>query len=821
MDVGSSIKNISLIQVNHINYSKNEIAFQKDKSIYDILLQPSYTELPKVSVKSEPFITKRNDTISYSVKKFSLDSDITIGDVLKKMPGITIGQNGEISYNGIAINKFYIDGKDLLENRYNIAETVIPHNLVNLVQVYENHQPINLLRGKEDTYRPALNLVLDSSAKNKLIGTSTVKIGTPNPPTNNSALDINTMAFRKEIQFLNSARYDATGQDLMRETTEHTNDKTDTYLKKDLSPLVGIQNIPPVNIEPNRLTFNKSELLNVNFLYSITENQSLRTKAYLLHERSKMDYESMQKVQLGIDSSIQFIENQNIKDEHLEYFINPNYINNGKKIYLDDNLIVQGYKKDYNASLEDHTLYTRKQKLTDNFIKIENNFTIFRNINKNIILKASNKTGYSYLPEKLNINPFLSLSDSIQNINSNLFQPLTQKTFYNISNIGMKLNIGEFLFSLDNGYKVQSNRYLSDIYIDSNNHDIKSDIYTNNKLEWSFFQSYVQNNISYKIKNLSISASVPFYFSQYESTTNGAKDRIRPTTFSPSFDLRLKLASSSALTFNIGKDYAFGAPQTMLPSFFQNYRTLRINSAPLQESKIKNVSLGYSYKEPINGCSAGVTLSALKTTSSIIQNTTYLPSGLVTIEQLPTENNSRELMMMAFFDKYFFNSKTSLKFNFMSNIHKEQIMQNSIINDLKTINSSVRIDLSSKVYSFLEINNSLSINASKSMILATNESIYGLSNKTDFFFSVNKQFQLGYSMNYQDIINRGNHNDIFINDFFLGGMLGASKNKFSIGVSNFLNKKQYIYSQLNGNNLYMGTYQLRPRSLYLKFFFYL
>lgn len=60
-------------------------------------------------------IREAGDTLIYTVSAFADVQDKTIGDVLQKMPGIDVSATGKISYNGVSINKFYIEGRDLLE----------------------------------------------------------------------------------------------------------------------------------------------------------------------------------------------------------------------------------------------------------------------------------------------------------------------------------------------------------------------------------------------------------------------------------------------------------------------------------------------------------------------------------------------------------------------------------------------------------------------------------------------------------------------------------------------------------------------------------
>ncbi|NHW60290.1 hypothetical protein HA378_34530, partial [Escherichia coli] len=72
------------------------------------------TEIKEVKLKTR-MITKKGDTISYDLKAFESKNDRTLADVLKKIPGIEVNKDGTVLYQGEAINKFYVNGKDLME----------------------------------------------------------------------------------------------------------------------------------------------------------------------------------------------------------------------------------------------------------------------------------------------------------------------------------------------------------------------------------------------------------------------------------------------------------------------------------------------------------------------------------------------------------------------------------------------------------------------------------------------------------------------------------------------------------------------------------
>ena len=99
-------------------------------------------KIREVTVKAPP-VERRSDTLSYTVSKYADVADRSIGDVLRKMPGIEVSKAGEVKYNGKTINKFYIEGLDMLGGRYGIATNNIQAKDIARVEVYENHQPID------------------------------------------------------------------------------------------------------------------------------------------------------------------------------------------------------------------------------------------------------------------------------------------------------------------------------------------------------------------------------------------------------------------------------------------------------------------------------------------------------------------------------------------------------------------------------------------------------------------------------------------------------------------------------------------------------
>ena len=133
------------IHVSMIGLKSYSAPLDKDFSHLDIRMEDGTLQLKEVVVEAGR-IRESNDTITYRVSGFAEKQDRTIGDVLRRMPGIDVSVNGNIKYQGEDINKFYIEGNDLLGGKYGIATNGISHEDIGAVEIMENHQPFQVLR---------------------------------------------------------------------------------------------------------------------------------------------------------------------------------------------------------------------------------------------------------------------------------------------------------------------------------------------------------------------------------------------------------------------------------------------------------------------------------------------------------------------------------------------------------------------------------------------------------------------------------------------------------------------------------------------------
>ena len=63
---------------------------------------------------SAPAIIQRGDTLKFNISAFVGKGDVSLEDALRKVPGITVSNDGTIKYNGKSISNFYVEGLEMM-----------------------------------------------------------------------------------------------------------------------------------------------------------------------------------------------------------------------------------------------------------------------------------------------------------------------------------------------------------------------------------------------------------------------------------------------------------------------------------------------------------------------------------------------------------------------------------------------------------------------------------------------------------------------------------------------------------------------------------
>ena len=133
----------------------------------DIILSESRQSLSEVELTYEMPVKIVGDTIVYNTESFITGKEKKLEDVLKKLPGIDIDDNGEIEVEGKKVEKVLVEGKEFFDGDSKLATQNIPATAIDKVQVLKNYNEVAGMRGvtnNEDNI--AINIKL-KSGKNR------------------------------------------------------------------------------------------------------------------------------------------------------------------------------------------------------------------------------------------------------------------------------------------------------------------------------------------------------------------------------------------------------------------------------------------------------------------------------------------------------------------------------------------------------------------------------------------------------------------------------------------------------------------------------
>ena len=172
------------IQVSYIGLKTSEdLVTTKEADITkDFILLPD-TSLDAVELAYEMPVTIKGDTLVYNADSFKNGSERKLEDVLEKLPGVEINEDGQIEVEGKTVSKIMVEGKDFFDGDTKLATKNIPSNAVDKVQVLRNYAEVGQLRSVTNNQdNVAINIKLKEGKKNFWFGDVTAGAGTAPSP---------------------------------------------------------------------------------------------------------------------------------------------------------------------------------------------------------------------------------------------------------------------------------------------------------------------------------------------------------------------------------------------------------------------------------------------------------------------------------------------------------------------------------------------------------------------------------------------------------------------------------------------------------------
>ncbi|MGE8527320.1 TonB-dependent receptor [Chryseobacterium rhizosphaerae] len=792
-------------------------------------MQSEATEIKEVQLKTK-MITARGDTISYDLKAFNSKNDRTLADVMKKIPGIEVNKDGTILYQGNAINKFYVNGKDLMEGGYGTINNSLPKDAVQKVEVLENHQPVKILQDKVPSDQAAINIKLKNSVT--MTGRGEVGTGFGDPWLWN--IKLTPMFFGQKSQWVVNYKTNNMGEQVENEGNilAFGSGWEGRRINAAQNNWLSVENASVPDLPVKRYLMNSVHYLSANYLTNIDKKKEWELKANANYTNNAVERES----------------NSTTTDIQQGTKYNTKFLNNF-----------------YTDKVKGELIFTKNAK--KGFFKNTTTFSQFWNADR-AVAERNDKTGYRLGNEALE-SPTSSFQNSLSTIIPWKEKMINFKSFINYQNDRQTLEIspanylqfpykepGSTDFSTINftpgstalqtfkiktldtshsaniSFSTKGWTFTPQIGIDfstdklttnfdgstvDNSPDFNSLAYEND-LKFTKINPNASVGVNYKSEAWSLFANFPVNFNNIkaEDAFRNVSKSLNKTTFTPNIFAQYSFASffKASLSGNISNN--FGDIQTAYAGYILTspggFNVMNPKN-PIPQTTTKNAGARLEYRNPLNNIffNVGYRLSDAK--NNLLASSAVNELGFSVIEYIESENKRTSNSYYAEIGKYFPKFKTNASLTYNNTNSKSQSRRND--QDINTTNdgNTLGFKLNNTYFSWMSVD----FNMTKSWNKQSNGIIQNDLGKTEgythnlnvFFYPI-ENHTIGF---YWDQINSKLGQTKLNNGFFdVSYQFSWAKKKvdFELKWMNIGDRKVFERINVGDATITQTTMQLRP-----------
>ena len=584
-------KSAQAIQFSKMGFGTKKIPLEEFKNGATYILENKTFELKEVKVTPDKAF-QRGDTTTYLVSAYMQKQDRSIADVLKKIPGIEVRQDGQISVDGKAINKFYIEGMDLLGGKYSLASENIDVQKVSRVQVLHNHQPVRVLRDVNFSEQAALNIVLKDDARNVWQGVVEASGGHTLQGDGSWIRDGRSLAmfFARKMQSISMLKTNNNGKDISREVSDLANENTEF---DDGAQLFNISLTDPL-LDQQRYTFNNTNLLATNWLFKPNKDTDLRFQADALFDKTNQNMSRSTTFIDAVPDGITITEEQSAFSKRNEWKGELLYKLNSDKAFVSNSL--RGYV-DFNYSRGLSILNGKevRQNVEPRKRYIDDNLRVIKKLPNNHSISFTTRLHYGYLPGKLLLQDGNSERLGIHNLLWNASSYFRHKLagIYLTWRIGAEYN--DQRQNIDNPMTKATDQYQR-------------------------FDVWLAPSVSYKSQSFSIMATGRT--SLVNRRLHGMKRW--QTVFQPTLMMEYKLNGYVSTNLNYVNAWSpFALSQSSDLPLYTDYMSLTQGVGVLMNSRNQMVMHSWRYSNPVRGLTGSVDFTYNHTIGIPLYNSSY------------------------------------------------------------------------------------------------------------------------------------------------------------------------------------------------------
>lgn len=571
------------LEVTMMSFSKQSLKLDSVSFPLTVYMEAGATQLKEVTVKADR-IREQGDTITYNVGSFAQSQDRSIGDVLRRMPGIDVSQSGKIQYQGEDINKFYIEGSDLLGGKYGIATNGISHDDVGAVEVMENHQPMQVLSDISFSDKAAINLKLKNEAKATWSFHGDAGGGWSWQPE--GAIwdgELFAMAAMPGFQNITTFRTNNTGEDLSASNTDFFADRRGTGLSQYIS--VGLPGVP--SLDSKRTLFNRSFLVSTNNLWKLGRGEF---KANIDYSFNRVTAEASNITTYFLDEGNRVITENRDGTEHT-HSLSGKFIYelNQKTAFINNTLQTNIDWNDITLRTTGSIPNTQTADLPDYYVS--NRFKMIQRFKDKHLVTFQSVNEWESLPQTLRVSGERSGESG-----EVFLQSVKDHAFLTHESAAYAFSLKGITISLEGGIKGYWRSMNSELP------DLPQELpgLTENIIHTNSFTVYATPKLEYWVHRVNLSLNLPLSYAHYSFDKAIAnRDEIY---FSPTMSLNWKPNNrfSGTVRGSVGR-----SPMNLNlihPGLIMtNYRTLKSGVDNFYNSTSQSVSANFQYKHTRHG----------------------------------------------------------------------------------------------------------------------------------------------------------------------------------------------------------------------------
>lgn len=758
----------------------------------DFVVEYSALKIKEIKVEANA-IERKKDTVTYYVANFKDSTDRSIGDVLQKLPGIEVAPSGQIKYQGKAINKFYVEGLDMLGGQYGIATNNIQASDIAKVEVYEDHQPIKVLQDWVASDRAAINLILKSGAKGAWNGV--VQAGAGYQPVLWNG-EVTPMFFGKNFQTIMTYKTNNTGDDVAREL------ESSMGLGWDGERLTGIQEAgnPPVN---ERLYLNNNiHSVSINTINKTGEDSDLTVNAYYIHDNRNQAAENRTSYFIPGQNPLDVYENIDAESISDRMQVALQFRNNANKNYLNNRLSFNGSWNRNNGVVGDGNQEISQMHRQPR-IAVDNDFRMIRRFGKWQVDFVSN-TDYNRLTSELQVKPMV-FSQFFDEEGDGTGQHIEAERFRTENSVSTSYRAGFWNFYLKGGVNAHIEN-LSTVLSPLNGIGSVADSLMNDS-KWRRFDVSLQPQIAYSKHSFNMSFVSPLEV----AVINGRNHYLaRPSVYMNwKISYNLKMSAYGAYNMNLGDLYDSYSGYIM-----RDYRFASKNEGNSARTGTQNYGLDMSYSNPASALFASADVSYFRSSRSQTVNNLYEGDSFIA-EAIERDNVSSGLSANGRVSKRFSAISTTISLNGgWSRSWSETMVQGEVTPvtmDRYNVGGSLKSNIGR--YVIFDYSGSYSVHSVDSY------------NSVDPVGILNQNVALNFVIFKRVLMNVGAEH------YFCGEIQGEDRNMVFMNASasykfkrfefilegrNLLDKRSFSAIEYSDTFCYAYAYELRPLSVMFK-----